>query len=190
MPNCGRGRPTYYENPVISSFADLHARAAVPELRARRRPGSPVRSRRRGLPRHPHQLHPKRDRRDRRGVLVHGGRALHHRADQEAPGRRAGAGADGSAGQCRLSAECDAPERAADRRHPDAEAADQLHPPLEDDAVPRPERRRVQRRELQRQRVASGDRDPLRELHGRGDLLHQRHARSSTASGPSSTTTG
>ena len=38
--------------------------------------------------------------------------------------------------------------------------ADRLHPPLEDDAVPRPERGRVQRRELQRQRLASRDRDP------------------------------
>ncbi len=63
----------------------------------------------------------------------------------------------------------------ADRRHPDAEAADQLHPPLEDDAVPRPERRRVQRRQLQRGCVPSRDGDPLRELHGRGDLLHRRH---------------
>ena len=52
----------------------------------------------------------------------------------------------------------DAADRAAGRRHPDAQAADQLHPALEDDALRRPERRRVQRRELQRRRLASGDR--------------------------------
>ena len=109
---------------------------------------------------------------------------------RQAPGRRAGAGPDGSARQRQLSAERVAPQRAADRGHPDAQAADQLHPPLEDDAVPRPERRRVQRRQLQRRCLASGDCRPLRELHRRGHLLHRATRPSSTASGRSSTITG
>ena len=113
------------------------------------------------------------------------------RADQEASGRRAGARADGSARERQLPAER---RRGSSELQtagiPMREAAHQLHPPLEDDAVPRPGRRRVQRRQLQRRRVAPAHRHALRELHRRGDLLHQRRRRSSTASGRSSTITG
>ncbi len=134
-----------------------------------------MRSRRRGLPGDPDQLHPERDRWHRRGVLVHGGRTLHDGADSTPPGGGARPRAHGSSCEHGLSPQCVAPERASGRGHPDAQAPRQLHPSLEDDALRRPERRRVQRRELQRQRVAPGDRGAVRELHRRGHLFHQRH---------------
>ena len=134
----------------------LSCGVSAAERGCRDRAGSSLRSRRRRLPRHPDQLHPERNvgidvafwfmedarytteliRKHQAGVPV---RVLvDPRANPTYPLNAGGSAELQAAGI------------------PMRKRLDQLHPALEDDAVPRPERRRVQRRQLQRRRLASG----------------------------------
>ena len=135
-----------------------------------------------GLPRAAHPAHPERERRHRRRVLVHAGRALQDRDHPPLAGGRARPRARRSAGEPELSGQRSDPRRSRRRRHPDADAQEHRarHPALEDDAVRRPEQMEFSGANYSP--TAFVPQHALRRLRGRDALLHRRPRRSCRAS--------